>query len=190
MFVIGPAPPSGITVVAGNNQSAAVTTNYVTPLKVSVKDALGNPVPGAAVTFTAPSSGASVTFLGPVTVTTDGTGVAGVFVTANTQVGSFAGDGDLSFGCHCPCSVHPDERGGFSQPSDFRAAAFRCSGRSRDRAAGDGATHRQYRKQRGAGRRRGNAGHWNPAAGRVATITGTTTAVTNASGLASFADLE
>ena len=88
-FVISPAPPTSISVVAGNNQSAAVTTNYVVPLKVRGQDSLANPVPGVVVTFTAPSSGASVTFLGPVTVTSDGSGGAGIFVTANSQVGAF-----------------------------------------------------------------------------------------------------
>ncbi len=88
-FVIGPGTSSSITVVAGNGQSAAVTTNYASQLKVSVQDALGNGVPGIVVTFAAPSSGASVTFSGPATVTTGIGGVAAISVTANTQVGAF-----------------------------------------------------------------------------------------------------
>ena len=108
-FVIGAGTSSSITVLAGNNQSAAVTTNYVTPLKVSVQDSFANPVPGVAVTFTAPSSGASVTFLGPVTVTTDSSGVAGIFVTANTPGGLLPGDGECSRHC-CSGSLQPDQR--------------------------------------------------------------------------------
>ena len=88
-FVISAGTTSSITVVAGNGQSAAVTTNYASQLKASVQDALGNGVPGVAVTFAAPSSGASVTFSGPATVTTDSSGVAAISVTANSQVGSF-----------------------------------------------------------------------------------------------------
>ena len=77
-FVISAGTSSSVTVVTGNGQSAAVTTNYASQLKASVQDALGNGVPGIAVTFTAPSSGASVTFSGPATVTTDSSGVAAI----------------------------------------------------------------------------------------------------------------
>ena len=88
-FVISAGTSSSITVVAGNGQSAAVTTNYASQLKASVQDALGNGVPGVVVTFAAPASGASVTFSGPATVTTDSSGVAAISVTANAQPGSF-----------------------------------------------------------------------------------------------------
>ncbi len=45
---------------------------------MSVQDALGNGIPGVAVsTFAALGSGASVTFSGPATVTTGSGGVAG-----------------------------------------------------------------------------------------------------------------
>ena len=75
--------------MSGSGQSAAVTTNYASQLKASVQDAQGNGVPNVMVTFSAPPSGASVTFSGPATVATDSTGVAAISVTANSQVGSF-----------------------------------------------------------------------------------------------------
>src|SRR5262249_28748975 len=84
-----PATASSITVVAGSGQSAVVGSFYATALKVSVQDAQGNDIPGVSVTFAAPGSGASVTFTGPTTVTTDSTGLASIAVTANTQIGSF-----------------------------------------------------------------------------------------------------
>ena len=89
LFVIGPGTASSITPVSGSGQSAAVTTNYASQLKASVQDAQGNGVPNVIVTFSAPPSGASVTFSGPATVATDSTGVAAISVTANSQVGSF-----------------------------------------------------------------------------------------------------
>jgi adhesin/invasin len=88
-FVISSGTASSITVVAGSGQSAAVGAPYASQLKAIVQDPLGNGVPGMPVTFVAPSSGASVSFSGPATVTTDSTGVAAISVTANTQVGSF-----------------------------------------------------------------------------------------------------
>jgi adhesin/invasin len=88
-FVISPAAAASISVVAGNNQSAALGTVYSSPLKAQVQDSLGNAIPNVSVTFTAPSSGASVTFSGPSVVNTDSTGIASVTVTANNQIGSF-----------------------------------------------------------------------------------------------------
>ncbi len=88
-FVITPGTASNITVVTGSGQSAAVGTPYAAAMKTSVQDAQGNGVPGVAVTFSAPASGASVTFSGSLTVSTDSTGVAAISATANSQVGSF-----------------------------------------------------------------------------------------------------
>jgi hypothetical protein len=55
--------PYAITIVSGSPQSTTVNTNFANPLVVLVTDAYGNPVPNASVTFTAPSSGASGTFV-------------------------------------------------------------------------------------------------------------------------------
>jgi hypothetical protein len=68
-----------ITINAGNNQSATVNTAFATNLQVTVTDSLSNPVSGVNVVFTAPSTGASGTFLGgsnSITVATNGSGIA------------------------------------------------------------------------------------------------------------------
>ncbi len=90
IFQIGPAAGRTITVVAGNTQSAAAGDPYAVPLMVSVQDGLGNPVPGAQVTFTPPAAGASVTFSGNPAVTSDANGLAASpIATANSQPGVF-----------------------------------------------------------------------------------------------------
>ena len=61
-FNIVAGQPASITVVTGSNQSATQGSAFSNPLVAQVNDADGNPVSGATVTFTAPSSGASGTF--------------------------------------------------------------------------------------------------------------------------------
>ena len=61
-FNIVAGTPASITVVSGSSQSATQGSAFANPLVAMVTDAEGNPVPGANVTFTAPSSGASGTF--------------------------------------------------------------------------------------------------------------------------------
>jgi hypothetical protein len=72
-------------------QTATIDTSYANNLSVVVKDQFDNPVPGVAVSFTAPSSGASGSFgTTPGTAVTDASGIAdpGTF-TANGTSGSF-----------------------------------------------------------------------------------------------------
>jgi adhesin/invasin len=89
-FQIAPAAAANITVFDGNGQTAAVGTAYGAPLRANVQDAFGNPVPNASVTFNVPASGASVTFAGPTTVTTNATGIAAApTATANGTTGTF-----------------------------------------------------------------------------------------------------
>jgi len=79
-----------IVSTSGTPQSTIVSTAFAAPLVVLVTNAGGQPVDGAKVTFTAPSSGASATFSGgatKITVTTNAAGVASVNVTANATVG-------------------------------------------------------------------------------------------------------
>ncbi len=56
--------PANVAINAGNNQQALINATFVTNLQVTVTDQYGNPVPNAAVTFAAPSSGASGSFQG------------------------------------------------------------------------------------------------------------------------------
>jgi adhesin/invasin len=89
-FQIAPAAAANITVFDGNGQTAAVGTAYAAPLRASVQDAFGNPVSNASVTFNEPASGASVTFAGPATVPTNAMGIAAAPVaTANGTPGTF-----------------------------------------------------------------------------------------------------
>ncbi len=87
--------PASIAVLSGANQSATVGKTFPHPMQVIVKDAFGNLVTGAAVTFTAPANGASGRFSvsgspAHVTVKTNAAGLATApaFV-ANKVAGSY-----------------------------------------------------------------------------------------------------
>jgi hypothetical protein len=97
-------PNAGACVVAasqaGTPQSAAINTAYPVNLAVLLKDAGNNPLPGVAVTFNSPGSGASGSFSGPaiantptgssVTVNTNASGIATApTFTANGTLGTF-----------------------------------------------------------------------------------------------------
>ena len=77
-----------MSVASGSPQSAVVATAYAAALEVLVHDQYGNPVPGVAVTFSAPASGASVTFTST-SVTTGADGKASGQATAGTVAGTF-----------------------------------------------------------------------------------------------------
>lgn len=88
--VAGPA--TAITATAGTAQNTPAGTAFPEKLAARVNDAMGNPIKGLAVSWTAPVSGASGTFAAEGAVaTTDSNGIArsGVF-TANTIAGSYA----------------------------------------------------------------------------------------------------
>lgn len=101
-----PGDPAFVIAEDGVEQSTEVGTAFPTQMSVRVLDSFENPVPGASVTFTAPSSGASGTFEGGgavavVTTNNDGLAVAPVF-TANTTAGSYvvtatSGSGSADF---------------------------------------------------------------------------------------------
>jgi adhesin/invasin len=87
-----PSTASAITAVAGSGQSAPVNTTYTTALQARVVDGSGNPVPNAQVTFAVPTNGASALFNGAATfsVFTNAQGIATApALTANTTPGSF-----------------------------------------------------------------------------------------------------
>ena len=90
LFKITAATAANIAAFGGDGQSATVGTAYGTPLRARVTDQFGNSVQNAQVTFTAPSDGASVTFDGSTTVTTDKDGIATApAATANQMAGLF-----------------------------------------------------------------------------------------------------
>nr|MBP8296882.1 Ig-like domain-containing protein [Burkholderiales bacterium] len=70
-------------------QTAGINTPFVQPLKVTLRDATGQVVPGVTVAFSSPASGASAT-LSAASVVTDVNGVAQVNATANGSAGSYA----------------------------------------------------------------------------------------------------
>jgi hypothetical protein len=85
-------PPASIVATAGTPQSATINTAFSNQLQVTVKDSGNNPVNGAAVTFTAPASGASGTFAAGVnTATTNAQGIAtsAVFTASSTAGGPY-----------------------------------------------------------------------------------------------------
>ena len=79
---------TSIAVSSGSNQSAAVNTNYASPLVAVVKDAAGDPVPNITVTWAVLGKTAGAELSGT-TSTTDANGLASVTVTANGKAGSF-----------------------------------------------------------------------------------------------------
>jgi hypothetical protein len=70
------AVPSAISVVGGTWQITNVNTWFWYPMTAKVVDNTGAGVPGVAVTFAAPTTGASVVFWGPHTVITNAAGIA------------------------------------------------------------------------------------------------------------------
>ena len=90
-FSISPNTASAtISVYDGDQQSAIVSTVYGKPLKMLVQDRYQNVFVNTPVTFTAPTSGAGVTFSGSATVNTDSSGIATTpTMTSNSQAGLF-----------------------------------------------------------------------------------------------------
>jgi len=83
---------TSIQVFSGSNQSAEVDTSFLEPLRARVKDQLGNPWVGDTVTFTAPASGASGTFVDSGTnETTAITDVDGIATTSTFSANSLGG---------------------------------------------------------------------------------------------------
>lgn len=93
-LTISGTAPASITVTGGDGQSTLPNTAFPNLLQATVRDGATNPLSGVAVTFAAPTTGASGTFTGgvsSVTVVTDGSGVATApAFTANATAGSYA----------------------------------------------------------------------------------------------------
>ncbi|MEP1186630.1 MAG: choice-of-anchor D domain-containing protein [Roseibium sp.] len=92
---------SNLAVTSGSRQAAEVEMQFDEVLVASVTDDSGNGVAGVDVTFTAPSTGASLTFSGTgtntITVTTasDGTATSSA-MTANSTASPYQGGGSLT----------------------------------------------------------------------------------------------
>jgi adhesin/invasin len=81
---------ASIAATAGTPQAAPIGLLFAQALEATVTDALGLPVVGETVTFTAPAAGASGTFPAGNTAVTDGSGRASVPFTANAIAGAYA----------------------------------------------------------------------------------------------------
>jgi parallel beta-helix repeat protein len=85
-----PAQPVAIATLAGTPQATGAGAAFPTRLQAVVRDVNSSPVPGVSVTFTGPSTGASGSFQGGTTVTTDASGIATApSLIANTTLGAF-----------------------------------------------------------------------------------------------------
>ena len=84
--------PSSVSVTGGNNQTTVPYSAFAAPLQVTVLDQNGSGAANAAVTFTAPSTGATGTFsngTNTITVQSGGGGVTSVPFTAGGTRGTF-----------------------------------------------------------------------------------------------------
>ncbi|MEO6775574.1 MAG: Ig-like domain-containing protein [Kofleriaceae bacterium] len=77
------------TITAGGGQSATVGQAFATAIQISVVDTYGNPVANAAVTLTAPATGASLA-TSSIALTTGPAGTASTPITANHVSGAYS----------------------------------------------------------------------------------------------------
>ncbi|BAY33787.1 hypothetical protein NIES2107_56890 [Nostoc carneum NIES-2107] len=79
-----------IIATGGTPQTTIVNTAFTNPLQAKVQDQYGNAIANATVTFNAPTTGATASFTGNTTLTTDSAGNVSIPVTANTVAGGYA----------------------------------------------------------------------------------------------------
>jgi hypothetical protein len=97
--------PASIAATSGTPQSATVGTVFGAALQATVKDAAGNPIPSATVTFSIPAGGASAAFSGSNSTTTNASGVAASpLLTANATGGSYTVAASVTGGNLAPAS--------------------------------------------------------------------------------------
>jgi hypothetical protein len=83
--------PASITATSGTPQSATIDMPFAAPLVATVLDKGSNPVSGAVVTFTAPTTGASGTFANGTNATTATTNASGVATSTTFSANGTAG---------------------------------------------------------------------------------------------------
>jgi hypothetical protein len=92
-FTNNPSAAAAVSVFAGSGQSATINTAFGTALQAKVTDASNNPLSGVTVTFQAPGSSASGTFANGLTSTTASSNASGIATattfTANSIAGSY-----------------------------------------------------------------------------------------------------
>jgi M6 family metalloprotease-like protein/uncharacterized repeat protein (TIGR01451 family) len=82
------ASPASVTAAGGTPQAALLGAAFLLPLQTTVRDAAGNPLSGVTVTFSAPTTGASATLSSP-TAITNASGIASITATANNTPGAY-----------------------------------------------------------------------------------------------------
>jgi len=83
--------PASVSVAAGSGQSTAINTAFTYPLQAIVRDAGSSPISGVTVTFTAPGSGASGTFLSGLATSDGSTNSSGVATATTFKANSTSG---------------------------------------------------------------------------------------------------
>jgi hypothetical protein len=88
---IGAYESRGFTLIKsdGDNQSTLINTAFTNPLSVTLIETGGSELAGVVITFTAPSSGASIASPTTVTATANANGLAAVSIAANGIGGSY-----------------------------------------------------------------------------------------------------
>lgn len=112
-----------IAVTSGSGQTAPITAQFANQLVVTVRDAGGNPVPGATVTFSGPKSGATALFTGGNTAVTDSSGQAVKTITANTLAGTYNITATVA-GASTPAVFSLTNEAGPSSPISFPASVI------------------------------------------------------------------
>ncbi|CAN5470697.1 hypothetical protein BH10PLA2_BH10PLA2_08480 [soil metagenome] len=90
-FIVNENVPTDIAVANGSPQSAKIDAVYALPLQAIVKDALGQPLSGVIVTFTAPANGASGKFLNGTVTESQLTNNLGIATSTNFKANGTAG---------------------------------------------------------------------------------------------------
>ncbi|BAY98518.1 hypothetical protein NIES37_24680 [Tolypothrix tenuis PCC 7101] len=88
-LINNPDVASAIIATGGTPQTTVVNTAFTNPLQAKVQDQYGNAIANATVTFNAPTGGATASFTGNTSLTTDSAGNVSIPVTANTVAGSY-----------------------------------------------------------------------------------------------------
>lgn len=139
ILVDGRVPAAAITAFGGSHQIALPGTGFAAVLQAKVTDASGNPLPGRAVTFTAPGSGASASFA-IATVDTDANGIARSLATANGLSGAYQVTANVEPALAFPAVFQLENRTRLERWREAHFGSYDNSGDGADSAApwGDG----------------------------------------------------
>ena len=127
---VGPSLPASLSILGGGTQSAPLQNAFPEALTVQVLDSFGNLVPGAAVLFGAPASGASAVDSNGnsiISTQTDSTGLAVIYLTANGTPGTYAVTAALQSGAAVVFTL-TNQNFGFTMVATPATTTFDLSG--------------------------------------------------------------